>query len=72
MALRREVLDVYGRIMRTAFQWVAIDPSRTSEERNYIRTEARELFKQNKYVSTAKDMINPVLNKIRLRSHVCN
>ena len=52
MALRKEVLNVYGCIMRVAFQWVAKDPSQTAVERNYIRTEARELFKQNKHVST--------------------
>ena len=47
----REVLSLYRRILRLSRTWVALDPSQTQVERDYIRDEARHLFKDNKQVT---------------------
>ena len=45
------VLQLYKRIIKLSYTWQAIEhPSKTHEEQSYIRNEARELFRKNKYV----------------------
>ena len=48
---RREVLALYRRIFRVARQWRAAIPADTEAERQYIKDEARQLFRKNKNVS---------------------
>ena len=48
---RREVLSLYRRIFRLARQWQATTAADTEVERQYIRDEARKLFRGNKDVS---------------------
>ena len=48
---RREVLELYRRIFRVARQWRAAIPADTEAERQYIKDEARQLFRKNKNVS---------------------
>ena len=38
---------MYRQILRTARTWEAPNPSETAEHRDYIRTEARELFRRH-------------------------
>ena len=48
---RTRVLQLYKRIIKLSQTWQAIDhPAKTSDERLYIRNEARELFRQNRHV----------------------
>jgi hypothetical protein len=48
---RFRVLQLYKRIIKLSYTWQAIDhPSKTHEERLYIRNEARELFRKNQHV----------------------
>ena len=49
--LRREVLSLYRRIFRVAQQWRAATAADTEAERQYIRDEARKLFRKNNNVS---------------------
>lgn len=51
LQLRKEVLNLYKRILRLSLTWEAKEPSKTKEERIYILTEARSLFRKNKDVS---------------------
>ena len=51
---RKQVLSLYRRILRLSRTWEAVDPAQTPAEREYITTEARTLFKQNKNVSPIK------------------
>lgn len=46
-ALRREVLGLYKNILRVASRWEAQEGIETKVERNYIREEARLLFRRN-------------------------
>lgn len=46
--LRREVLDLYKRILRVGRTWNAANPENTKEERSYILNEARYWFSRNK------------------------
>ena len=50
---RSEVLSLYRRIFRVAQQWQATTITETEAERQYIRDEARKLFRKNKDVSKA-------------------
>ena len=50
-ALRRQVLSVYRRIVRLGYQWEAVDPTHTREERQYILREARTLFRANQHLT---------------------
>ena len=45
--LRSQVLRLYSRIFRLARDWRATDPNETRVEQDYIREEARELFRKN-------------------------
>ncbi|KAL7642008.1 UNVERIFIED_CONTAM: hypothetical protein RMT77_007882 [Armadillidium vulgare] len=54
--IRREVLSLYKRILRLSLTWEAKEPSKTKEERIYIRTEARTLFRKNKDVSDEREI----------------
>ena len=48
---RREVLSLYRRIFRLARQWQATTAGDTEVERQYIRDEARKLFRGKRDVS---------------------
>jgi len=45
--LRSQVLRLYSRIFRLARDWQATDPNETRVEQDYIKEEARELFRKN-------------------------
>jgi len=47
MALRSDVLKLYTRIMRLARKWEATNPAETLVEREYIASEAKDLFRKN-------------------------
>ena len=47
---RREVLNLYKRIIKIAKNWKAIQPENTQTEREYIISEARAKFRANKNV----------------------
>ena len=59
---RREVLSLYRRILRLARQWQATAAD-TEVERQYIRDEARKLFRGKKDVS----IISGRYSDLRLR-----
>lgn len=50
---RARVLALYRKVMRTAKQWTAAEPSQSPEERRYAVEETRRLFRAN------KDLTNP-------------
>ena len=50
MSTKLNVLNVYKKIMRLSNEWIAKDGNSTLIERNFIKNEARELFKLNKNV----------------------
>jgi len=56
MSLRREVLQLYGRILRLGHSWEAMEPSKTRVEREYIREEVMELFRRNKGLTNEQDI----------------
>ena len=45
--LRSQVLRLYSRIFRLARDWRVTDPNETRVEQDYIKEEARELFRKN-------------------------
>jgi len=51
---RSQVLSLYRRILHLGNTWVAKDPSSTTNERSYIRNEAKSLFHLNRDVSEVK------------------
>lgn len=53
------VLQLYKRIIKLSYTWQATDhPSKTQEERIYIRNQARELFRKNKHVCYLELLLN--------------
>lgn len=46
--LRLQVLNLYRKIFRTAFNWRAVDQSYSNEEKQFMIQEAKKLFKANK------------------------
>lgn len=50
--LRSEVLQLYRRILRLGRTWESTNPHETVVERDYIRDEARELFRKNRFLSS--------------------
>ena len=52
--LRIEVLRLYKQIITISRTWESVNLSDLTTERNYIKTEARRLFKKNKNVSYKK------------------
>ncbi|CAH1795406.1 unnamed protein product, partial [Owenia fusiformis] len=56
MALRKEVLSLYRRIFRLARTWTAQNPDETWQEQEYIKDEARRLFRKNKNVTNEADI----------------
>ena len=51
MSLKPQVLGLYRRLLRTSRTWTAINPSDTEEEKKYILSETRRLFRENISVS---------------------
>ncbi len=49
-ALRREVVGLYRRILRVSQVWQAEVPRETAGEREYIKNQARSLFRKNREV----------------------
>eukprot|EP00051_Salpingoeca_urceolata_P035267 m.28996 g.28996 ORF g.28996 m.28996 type:complete len:115 (-) comp8999_c0_seq1:170-514(-) len=75
MAGRAEALSLYRRILRTGRHWKATDPAKTVEERNYIASEARKLFKQNAQISDAEtiaDCLKEGEARLEIASHYRN
>lgn len=52
MPLRKEVLQLYRRLIRLSYKWESAlgNPGSTEEEKKYIKTETRRLFRKNKDV----------------------
>ena len=48
--LGKEVLRLYKQIMLISRTWESVNASQAKVEQNYIKTEARKLFKKNKNV----------------------
>ena len=71
-ALRREVLGKYREILRVANTWKAIEEAQTEAERQYIREEARRLFRKNREVHNhnSKPLPLPYLHKFVLFNSV--
>ena len=44
---RRQVLQLYKKLIQTGKTWEAKDPKHTQEERNYILNQTRKIFKKN-------------------------
>lgn len=71
MSSRREVLSLYRRIFSLARVWRATIETDTSLERQYIREEARKLFRKNKNVNKIREScrafmcVFPVAGSIR-------
>jgi len=55
-ALRRDVLSLYRKILRTAYKWEATVLNDTATERAYIRNEARQIFRANKNVTDQSEI----------------
>jgi len=55
-ALRGEVLRLYKNILRVASRWEAVERNETKVERNYMRDEARELFRLNAGLTSQVDI----------------
>lgn len=56
MALRSETLRLYSQILRLSRSWQAINPMETVVERDYIKMEAKELFRKNAGLKEAGDI----------------
>lgn len=71
MSSRREVLSLYRRIFSLARVWRATIEADTPLERQYIREEARKLFRKNKNVNKTREScaaflcVFPVAGSIR-------
>jgi len=55
-SLRGEVIRLYKEILRLSRRWEASDVRETKVERNYIRDEARLLFRQNAGLTCETDI----------------
>jgi hypothetical protein len=51
------VLHLYKKILTIARTWEGLDIDRMQEERQYIRDEARSLFKKNKDLQTEAEVV---------------
>ncbi|XP_013386023.1 LYR motif containing protein 1 [Lingula anatina] len=58
MAHRKEVLSLYRRILQLARTWesVTADPKTTADEKQFIKDEAKQLFRKNKFISDEKEI----------------
>ena len=54
--LRTQVLSLYARIFRVARGWRALDPNETKVEQNYMKEEARSLFRKNKNLADSEQI----------------
>jgi len=52
MSLRQEVIQLYRRLFRLSYKWESMigNTGSATEEKKYIKTETRKLFKKNKNV----------------------
>ncbi|KAL5473592.1 hypothetical protein EMCRGX_G028094 [Ephydatia muelleri] len=64
--LRKEVLRAYRQIFAVARSWEASETGQTRDERNYMREEARRLFRMNKDL-VDEDGIRVCLNEAQSR-----
>jgi hypothetical protein len=53
---RLAVLNLYRRILRVQKNWVSGNPSDTASDKQYILDETRRLFRQNKYLTSAEQV----------------
>jgi len=56
MALRSDVLKLYSRILRLARTWEATNPTETVVEREYIQSEAKDLFRKNADIKSTDEI----------------
>lgn len=56
LALRSQVLGLYARILRLGRTWEAQNYNETVVERNYIRDEAKTLFRTNKNIKSSLEI----------------
>uniref|UniRef100_A0A914D5J4 Complex 1 LYR protein domain-containing protein n=1 Tax=Acrobeloides nanus TaxID=290746 RepID=A0A914D5J4_9BILA len=69
---RREVLNLYRRILKIARDWKSINPEDTLTERKFIRNEARTQFRENKSVTDkekVKQLIEEAEKRIAIAQH---
>lgn len=55
-SLRNQVLNLYKRILHVGRSWEAQNPCETKAEKDYIISEAQELFRANKYISCLRSI----------------
>ncbi|XP_064601795.1 LYR motif containing protein 1-like [Liolophura sinensis] len=75
MALKKEVLSLYRRILRLSRTWEATNPTATTAERDYIASEARVLFRQNKQIDSDEEIqqhIREAEARIEIAKHYQN
>jgi len=56
MSLRRDVLQLYKKILRLGLRWESVEPIQTKVEREYLREEARTLFRRNIKLTSEHDI----------------
>lgn len=54
MSVRKEVLGLYRKIFRLSRNWQSADSSQTAAEKQYIKDEARVLFRKNQNVNKGR------------------
>lgn len=71
---RSRVLSLYRQILRTARDWRSA-ANNAEAEKQYIREEARRLFKANKHLTDAKQVqlkIDEAEARLQIGLHYCN
>jgi len=72
---RNEVLSIYRRILRLSRTWESKDPATNATDREYIRNEAKTLFRQNKNLQDSeaiKDRIREAEARLAIGLHYRN
>ncbi|ESN93298.1 hypothetical protein HELRODRAFT_88926 [Helobdella robusta] len=67
--LRSQVLPLYRRAINLSKTWQAVDPTKTEYERQYIKNEARTLFRKNKNL-TDQELIKEHINEAEARIEI--
>lgn len=59
-ALRKEVLSLYRKIIKTGKTWTSPDPERTPLEKKYIQDQARLWFRHNSQVTDHQAILDHI------------